>query len=1098
MLAVLGGSPPGARASSEIPDAGPSPALPSVPVDQLWGARVAEISMQLPPGLDRETAEQLLGIKPGDTLDASAVRRGVKRLVLLAKMDDVRMWAVPLQEGPDSVRLVVQLIASRVIKEIRYTGLMDTPVANIRRDVLVNEGDALDEHTLDAVHRQVKNALAQEGYPRAEVDVAVQSVGTDGTSVALVVEVRRDQPLKTSRIVIEGDLRFPEWQLRDQVSLGKGGLASRARLESAARHLEEWLRAKGHYTARVQPAPIQPDPDGRTAPLILRVRAGPRWVVTFRGNHVLPSRLLTEKLDLPPDRPLDRDLAAALEDKLLTAYRNAGYHHAKVKAHAAPGTEKGTRRLIFLIKEGPFTTLRSVKLEGVKSLPRMQLEDEALLAAAEDLPSESPINQRIDRRDVDAALSSGDSEREFYPQGRDPYVHKGTEWPHSITGLLDREEVYDERRFEKGARAVEDVYKSRGFLSPRVQGPIANYALDGALVDVRYKVTEGVQTRISSISFRNNVSIPADELLEVVRQATDGATRLEPGAPLNLFAVEEARLALMKHYADHGYPLAEVLDDVQFENARREANLAYQVTEGERVHVGAVEITGNEVTQRVVVRAQLALGPGDLYRRKDIEESRRKLLNLGFFSSVDIALKEDETGPVRTLVVTVRERSFGDGEVGAGMSLEQGPRGFLGLSRRNLFGLGISGGGRARLNWPWPMYALGLIAPTLQGERQREILTRFDNTSYPYVPEQAMRAIRPLLFAEFETILFLGYPKLFLLPFDAGLRSELVMLRANRLAFTLSKGALVFSADMKAPPLRYLRASSSPSLGFQITQLNCWTRKLEGVDPSGRTCGSEDVANETRRLDNGLFGLGTLRFPIQLDGRDNIFRPHKGYLATAAADVVVGGGSLYSVGNPRGDLKRSTFVRLAAGITGYIPFTSYFTLAMALRGGTIIPLGPEPDADHPRDYDLYVPLFERFYLGGSDSVRGFQPDAVLVTGDESTSTGKRPVVSSGGNSFWNARMELRFPLIDPVEGGIFVDAGQLSHEWIDFRDVDYSAFSMGIGAGIRVNTPVGPLILDLALGLKDGKRDMDERNLYRVPVDDFPRRIVPHPALGYF
>jgi outer membrane protein assembly factor BamA len=1076
-----GQDPPGAELSRSVMDATAQAGV--------WGARVAEIVMVLPQGLDQGTAEQLLGIRRGDPLDASAVRRGVKRLVLLAKADDVRVWAVPLPEGPDSVRLVVRLIPAEVIREVRFEGLADVAASDVRRDLTVNEGDVFDERTAEMVREGVVVALAQEGYPRAQVEVTSVPLGEDGSSVALVVTAKLGRPLKTSAIRFEGDTRFPPWQLRNRISLGTGGLASRSRMERTARELLAWYRSQGHWSARIEPQPIVPDEKARSAPLVFKITAGPRWVVAFRGNRVMPSWWLRQRLDLPPDRRLDGEAVVALEDKLVNAYREAGYYHARVRGRAAPGTERGTRRLLFLVHEGQFTTLKSVKLDGVKSMPRKQLEDEAVLAAAEDLPASPTVAQRLDPADVDAILTSGDSELEHRPRRESPHVGRGAEWPRSVTGLLDREQVYDDRRFTKGGRAVEDVYKSRGFLQARVQGPSPAWQLDGALVDVRYKVVEGVQTRIKSVSFRDNVSIPSSDLLRIARDAVVGSSRVDPGQPLDLFAVEEARLAILKHYADEGYPFADAQDAIQYEPGRKEAHLSFVVTEGERVRVKDVEIFGNDVTQRVVVSAQLALSRGQLYRKRDVDGSRRRILNTGLFSSVTIGLKENESGPERTALVQVRERKFGDAEVGIGASFEQGPRGFVGVSWRNLFGLGITTGLRGRINWPWPMYVLGLIDPKLRDK----ILGRFDTISFPYVPDGAMRIIRPAFFTEAEGVATLGYPKLFFMPLDTGLRAELVGQRANRRSFTMTKTGLIFTADLKAPPLRYLRASSSPSAGLQGTQLNCYLEKT-ALDSTGRTC----EGDETRRLDNGLFGLWTMRMPLTLDGRDNIFRPHAGYLFTSTADVVLGGGSLYALGKAEGSLKRSTFVRLAAGLSVYLPFTKYLTLALALRGGTIVPLGPRADPANPRPGDLYIPLFERFYLGGSDSVRGFAPDAVLVSDDSGSNARDRPVVSQGGSSFWNTRSELRIPLTGPVEIGLFMDAGQLSREWIDFRGLDFSAFSMGLGAGLRVITPVGPLILDLGFGVKDGARDFDDQGRYRVAPEEIPRRIVPHPALGYF
>ncbi|MEW5849759.1 MAG: POTRA domain-containing protein [Myxococcota bacterium] len=1097
--------------------------------NELWGARIEELVLDAPPNVDQDTARQLLGVRRGDRLDAATIRRAVRRLVLLAKLDDVRIFAVPLSEGEDSVRLIVQLIPSNVVREVRFEGVGNVPVSALRRDLPVSEGDSLDARKLEAVQQAIKIAMAQEGYPRAQVQTSSETLAEG--AVALVIKVVPGRAQVIGRVELRGDTRYPESMLAEEAGMASGQIASRTRLETAAQQLLAWYREKGHYSARVEPEPLRPNGDvNARIPVVINIKAGPRWVVTFRGNHVLSSATLKSRLALPPDRPLDAELAARLEDRIRTAYHEVGYHHAKVRARSAPGTEKGTRRLLFLIKEGPLTELRSVKLqkapstskpqvegssatredktaeaEADKGIPERTLIDEAVLAAAEDLPAPATINQPLDNADVDAILSSGDSEARDYPQDQDPRVQGTPEYPRAFFSLFDAEKVYDHERFQKGARAMEDLLRSQGYLQPRVQGPLASYALDGAYVDVQYKVSPGAQSKIRSLSFRGNEALPSSELLDVTRTGI-GKLRVEPGQPLNLFAVEEARLALQKHYANHGFPDATVEDALEGEKDRRQVDLVYLVTEREHVTIKEVVYRGNNITRTIVLRQQMTIGKGDEFQLHELEESRRKLLNLGLFSSVSIFLPKEETGPQRTLVVEVRERGIWDGETSVGVSAEQGPRFALSSNIRNIFGLGVVHGFRLRINWPYPAYFLPFVIP----EVRDVLLNRFNQTpdfyflrplrpdAYDAVSKYLNQVwgyypgphpypiLSPLLHTEAELGFTLGYPKVPFVPWEMGLRSELLFARANRLAYTLTKGGLIFSSDMRAPAFRYLRASTSPTAAVQVTQLNCWPslKSVVGTESApGRTCAA-DFSTDTRRLDNGVLGLGTLRLPVILDGRDDIFKPHAGYLATAAADLVLGGGVLFQgdATNPTPTAVRSTFVRLQGSIAGYLPLTRALTLALSLRGGSIFPLGPESgEGTLPH----YVPLFERFYLGGTDSVRGFQQEGVLPSDDDTDPSRPRPAVSQGGNVFWNGRSELRFPIAGPLEGAVFADAGQLLLQW---RNWDPSKFSAGVGFGARVNTPVGPLVVDVGYGVLDGSRGFQPE----------PRRLVLHPAIGYF
>ena len=212
------------------PDAAAGPALALDP-QQLWGATIADIVLQVPPGIDPQTAEQLFGLRRGDRLDADAVRRGVKRLILLGKMEDVRMWALPMVGAQDAVRVWVQLVRANVIREVRFVGNGDLNAQSLRRGLPVGEADTADDSVLGPASEAVRRAAAQEGYPRATVAARFEPLPEAG-QVALVFELQRGNPQKTLHVRLEGTPLYPEYKLLDVLSvggaeMGPGGLASR-------------------------------------------------------------------------------------------------------------------------------------------------------------------------------------------------------------------------------------------------------------------------------------------------------------------------------------------------------------------------------------------------------------------------------------------------------------------------------------------------------------------------------------------------------------------------------------------------------------------------------------------------------------------------------------------------------------------------------------------------------------------------------------------------------------------------------------------------------------------------------------------------------
>ncbi len=105
-----------------------------------------------------------------------------------------------------------------------------------------------------------------------------------------------------------------------------------------------------------------------------------------------------------------------------------------------------------------------------------------------------------------------------------------------------------------------------------------------------------------------------------------------------------------------------------------------------------------------------------------------------------------------------------------------------------------------------------------------------------------------------------------------------------------------------------------------------------------------------------------------------------------------------------------------------------------------------------------APIEERFFIGGSSSVRGW---ARSELGPKSTQG--KPL---GGNSYVENSIELRFPVWSRLSGVIFMDFGNVwtSSLYFDINDLHYSP-----GLGIRLHTPIGPIRFDVASPIFDDK-----------------------------
>ena len=110
---------------------------------------------------------------------------------------------------------------------------------------------------------------------------------------------------------------------------------------------------------------------------------------------------------------------------------------------------------------------------------------------------------------------------------------------------------------------------------------------------------------------------------------------------------------------------------------------------------------------------------------------------------------------------------------------------------------------------------------------------------------------------------------------------------------------------------------------------------------------------------------------------------------------------------------------------------------------------------------MILPDYERFFLGGSTTVRGYIHDSLGPKGEDGTPT--------GGNMFYLGNFELRTFIRKGFGLVAFLDSGNV---WKTAQDTE-SDIKFTVGAGLRYNTPVGPVRLDY--GHKLDKEDDESR-----------------------
>jgi len=209
--------------------------------------------------------------------------------------------------------------------------------------------------------------------------------------------------------------------------------------------------------------------------------------------------------------------------------------------------------------------------------------------------------------------------------------------------------------------------------------------------------------------------------------------------------------------------------------------------------------------------------------------------------------------------------------------------------------------------------------------------------------------------------------------------------------------------------------------------------RLEHINISDMNSGESEALQE--QLGNSL--VSSLGFSVTNDYRDSKLSPTRGWDITNSADIA---------GGPLGGDRN--FYRLQTSGEYFYPIKiNDVTTVLEISGRTGMVQA------YPNTPD--VPIFERYFTGGQDSIRGYNERSVGPL-DSNTND------AVGGDVLLLGSVEYTVPIIEIIKGAVFFDTGNV---WDKVRDYGTGGVVSGTGVGLRVKTPIGPIKLDYGIPL---------------------------------
>ncbi len=928
----------------------------------------------------------------------------------------------------------------RRVTEIRLQCDALLNVAEFREQVTQKVGEPLDR---DKVNESLKNLYASGRFQdlRAEAEPV-------GEGVTLIFVARAQY--FTGSVSVEGTPESIEAQgliMASRLRLGQP--LTNEDLTTAERRLSEVLAENGYYQANITHR-IVPNMDTEEAAVVFTIVAGKAAVlsaVDFQGQTVVASKKLASVAGWRSGRQLtsaklDRGLSKIHQFLIKRKYLQATTSILGRNYDSGHNTEK----LSVQVDAGPrvLVRLRGTRVSSSKQKELLPMYTEGATDEFAVGQGRENIENHFQRKGFFSASVEG--KRTVDPKTRevnityqvepgplgkfDGYAFQGNRTLSTETleplltiqrsGIFHDRGIFSRQMLSHDTKALTELYHSAGFLEVKVAPQL----------NTRYGDSDNhlfVTFDINEGTRARVSSLSLQGLDAEMEKSIRGLLVTREGAPFAPERVITDRDRILSYFSDHGYVHASVDSKSTPGPGEHDFQVEYRIFSGLQEHIRRVVLMGNRNTREGIIQRELKFHPGEPLNQSNLLDSQRRLYDLGVFNQVQISPQNPQGPPgPKTVLVSVEEAKRWTLGYGFGVEVQRlgsnQPEGeFKASPRVSLDVTRLNVGGRAQT-----AAFRGRLSTLDKGASVTYFIPRF-----PTRPDLHVRL------------------------------NALVDRSSDVLTFTSDRAEASISVEK--------RYSTTTLIAGRFN-----FRNVKALNLSDRIS-EEQIPLVSRAARVAMLGLTYIN-----DHRDNPVDATKGSFSIAD-----GGVSWSKFGS------EANFLRISGENSTFYRLARHLIFARDTRFSMESPFGAlrrilTTDANGVTQITLThdIPLPERFFMGGSESHRGF---SINQAGPRDLETGF-PI---GGNALFLNSLELRMPFADDRLGFVlFHDAGNVFSSirrmrLLKFRqssptDFDYNVNAVGFG--LRYKTPVGPLRIDVGYNLNPPRYQVVDSNTGNIEV----------------